>query len=83
MDYHRDVLTRTRRYTESKVGVLHTWNHAAAQIEGDYYQDLIEADDVTLQRVPDLRLWGQQSIGAARIVDEIVARWPHEPKPAR
>ena len=61
-DYAHDVQNRTRRYTESRVGAVHTWEHAAAQIDATYYQDLIQSQGLTLQRVPELRVWGQRSL---------------------
>jgi len=42
--------------------------------------DVLTAVEAAHREAPD---WLPQSIGAARIVDEIVAHWPREPKPAR
>ncbi len=64
VDYRHDVLDRTRRYTDSRVGALHTWDRAALQVEGQYYQDLIGSQSLTLQRVPELHFWGQSSLGS-------------------
>ncbi len=63
VDYRRDVANRTRRYTESRVGVVRNWGRAALALESKYYQDLVRGDALTFQRVPQLRAWGQRLFG--------------------
>jgi len=63
-DYDEDVDLRTRPFTESRVGFIQRWNRMALQGEGVYYQDLVADDDLVLQRVPEVRLFGQKYLGA-------------------
>lgn len=65
LDYRHDTAIRTQRYTESRIGALHTWNRAAMLVQGRYYQDVIGDDDLALQRLPEVRLWGQRALGGS------------------
>lgn len=65
----QDVALRTLPFTTSKAGFLKGWDRAFLQGEGIYYQDLIEDDDETLQRAPELRLTGQKQLGTYVLTD--------------
>lgn len=65
----QDVALRTLPFTTSKAGFVKGWERAFLQGEGIYYQDLIEDDDETLQRAPELRLRGQKQLGSFILTD--------------
>jgi len=58
-EHTHDVAIRTLPYTESRAGVVHLWDHAALTADTTYYQDLTAHESSTLQRVPEITLWGQ------------------------
>jgi len=65
----QDVALRTLPFTTSKAGFVKGWQRAMLQGEGIYYQDLIEDDEETLQRAPELRLTGQKRLGSYLMTD--------------
>ncbi|HUI24889.1 MAG TPA: LPS assembly protein LptD, partial [Candidatus Kryptonia bacterium] len=75
-DRVRDTKIRTQPFTESRFGLLNTWDRVALRVQGTYYQDLVNdvapptgsgltttSDKITLQRLPDAELWGQWLFG--------------------
>ena len=69
-DPRRDTSIRTLPFTTSRFGLAQLWDRNAFRVQGTYYQDLIKPDEITLQRLPDAKLWGQQLFG-----DKLLARW--------
>jgi LPS-assembly protein len=61
-EHSRDVAIRTIPFTESHAGILQLWNRVALKGEGTYYQNLEGPDSQTLQRAPEVDLWGQQRL---------------------
>ena len=61
-EHARDVAIRTLPFTESHAGILQLWNRLALRGEGTYYQNLEGPDSQTLQRAPEVNLWGQQRL---------------------
>ncbi|MBI4515572.1 MAG: LPS-assembly protein LptD [Deltaproteobacteria bacterium] len=62
-DRSRDVAIRTLPFTASRVGALQSWQRSALRVQGTFYQDLVERDGLTVQRLPDVEWWGQQVFG--------------------
>ncbi len=50
-----DLRLRSARLTKTRAGFLQTWDRGLAQAEVDYYQDLIDPQELTPQRAPNLR----------------------------
>jgi hypothetical protein len=50
-----DLRLRAARLTRSRVGGVETWDRGFWLAEADYYQDLIDPQDVVPQRAPNLR----------------------------
>jgi LPS-assembly protein len=50
-----DLRLRSARLTKSRTGGIQTWQRGLWQAEADYFQDLIDPQDVAPQRAPDLR----------------------------
>ena len=63
---------RTRRFTDSHVGGVRTWEHAMLRGEASYYQDLQQDQDFALQVLPRLQFQGQQYVWHDRIETGIV-----------
>ena len=57
-EYEREL--RTRRYTSSRVGAYRLWDQATLIGEAVYYQDFIQEDDLTLQRLPQVTLFASE-----------------------
>ena len=56
-----DLRARSARLTRSRAGGIETWDRGLWLAEADYYQDLLDPQDVVPQRAPDLRgdhTWG-------------------------
>jgi lipopolysaccharide assembly outer membrane protein LptD (OstA) len=53
-------LNRSTTYTTNDTGIIKTWDGGLVQGEADYYQDLIDPQDLVAQRAPFLR--GEQSV---------------------
>jgi LPS-assembly protein len=51
----RDYAVRTTRFTTSRAGAIRTWRTGLLQAETAYFQDLVDPEDLTLQRLPQLR----------------------------
>jgi len=51
---------RTRRFTDSRVGGVKTWNNALLRSEAIYYQDLQQDQDFAFQVLPRLQFQGRQ-----------------------
>lgn len=64
-DHSRDVAIRTLPFTKSRAGALRLWNRFALQADGVYYQNLSGGESQTLQRAPEVHLWGQGRLGGA------------------
>src|SRR5262249_35111441 len=62
-DHAHQVAIRTLPFTESHGGVLQEWSRLAVKGEVTYYQDLIGAQSQTLERFPELDVWGQSLLG--------------------
>jgi LPS-assembly protein len=71
-EHTRDVAIRTLPFTESHAGILQEWNRLALRGEGTYYQNLEGGDSQTLQRAPEMDLWGQQRL-AGPVLGELNA----------
>jgi len=65
IEHPKVVATRTQPYTDSRIGLIRSWDRFAAKVEGTYYQNLAQPPDVkeaqTLQRLPEMYLWGQHT----------------------
>lgn len=66
LEHPRVVATRTLPYTDSRIGLMRSWDRFAVRGEAIYYQNLAQPSDVTesqtLQRLPEARIWGQQTL---------------------
>ncbi|MFI5365602.1 MAG: LPS-assembly protein LptD [Candidatus Binatia bacterium] len=62
-DHSQDVAIRTMPFTISHVGALQLWDRVALKGEATYYQDLTGPSSHTLQRAPEIDLWGQKRFG--------------------
>jgi LPS-assembly protein len=51
-DTNRDLALRSTRFTTSRTGVLKRWTRGYGIFESDYYQDLIDPQEVAVQRLP-------------------------------
>lgn len=71
---------RTRRYTDSRVGLVQDLDRTQIRLEADYYQAFTQAQDLTLQRVPELRLVDQRELGGLvrTSVDFSASSWVRE-----
>jgi LPS-assembly protein len=58
---------KTRRFSESRLGAWKSWGSYALQGEASYFQDYVEEDDSTIQRLPSVRFFGRQSLGGTPI----------------
>ncbi|HWP67221.1 MAG TPA: LPS assembly protein LptD, partial [Candidatus Limnocylindria bacterium] len=56
------------RFTRSRAGVIETWNGGLVQLEAAYFQDLVDPQELTLQRVPRLRAEHAVPLLAGRVV---------------
>lgn len=54
---HERTLT-TSRFSSSSGGLYKSWEHATLVAKGVYYQDFIQEDDLTLQRLPQVQFFG-------------------------
>jgi LPS-assembly protein len=62
LDPDEERQTKTRRFSESRVGLWKSWDSYALSGLVSYFQDYVEDDDLTLQRLPSMRLFGAQSL---------------------
>lgn len=62
-EHSRMVAIRTLPFTETRAGIVQTWDRVALKGEGTYYQDLTGFQSQTLQRAPEIDLWGQSLLG--------------------
>jgi len=75
----QDVALRTTRFTNTTAGVLKTWTRGLLWADAAYYQDLIDPQEVTLQRLPrvegeySMPLLGNQLVG--RLVGQGTYFW--------
>jgi lipopolysaccharide assembly outer membrane protein LptD (OstA)/nucleoside-diphosphate-sugar epimerase len=46
---------RSTRFTRTRTGFLQTWSGGLVQAEADYYQDLIDPQELAIQQAPNLR----------------------------
>lgn len=65
LDRSRDVALRTLPFTTSRAGLLQGWSDATLQGEAIVYQDLIGRPSLALQRVPEVRFFGQRKLAAS------------------
>ena len=56
----RELNLRRSRYGDSRLGVFRDWNDTFFKGEFNFYQDFIQPDKGTLQRTPQLALWGRR-----------------------
>ncbi len=69
-EHSRDVAIRTLPFTESRAGIVRLWDRVALQGEGTYYQNLEGTESQTLQRAPEISLWGQ-----GRLFDPVLGQF--------
>lgn len=62
-----DWALRTRRYTDSHVGGVKSWDNALLRAEATYYQDLRQDDDFAFQTLPRLQFQGHQRFWQDRL----------------
>lgn len=62
-----DWALRTRRYTDSQVGGVKSWDNALMRAEATYYQDLRQDDDFAFQTLPRLQFQGRQRFWQDRL----------------
>jgi len=55
-----DLALRSTRFTTSRTGLIKTWNEGYVSAESAYYQDLIDPQELALEKLP--RLEGEHSI---------------------
>jgi len=55
---------RRSRYGESRFGLFRNWNDTFVKGEWKFYQDFIQPDKGTLQRTPQVALWGRRFLAA-------------------
>lgn len=53
---HQQTL-RTSRFDVSRAGLVRSWDHVTIITEAKYFQDFIQEDDLTLQRLPQATLF--------------------------
>jgi LPS-assembly protein len=53
-EYQRKL--STSRFSSSTVGLYKSWEHATLILDGIYYQDFVQEQDLTLQRLPQAQL---------------------------
>ena len=53
-------IRRTSRFTSSNGGFYRSWENATLIGKAVYYQDFIQEDDLTLQRLPQVQFFGSQ-----------------------
>jgi LPS-assembly protein len=54
-EYARSL--RTSRFSASRGGFYRFWEHATLLTEAEYFQDFIQEDDLTLQRLPEVQFF--------------------------
>ncbi len=57
-EYER--VRRTSRYSASRAGLYKSWENATLIAQGIYYQDFIQEDDLTFQRLPQVSLFANE-----------------------
>ena len=57
-EYER--VRRTSRYSSTRGGVYRSWDNATLIAQAIYYQDFIQEDDLTLQRLPQVSLFASE-----------------------
>lgn len=62
-EHSHDVAIRTLPFTQTHLAAVQLWDRVALKGEGTYYQDLTGFQSPTLQRVPEVDLWGQTLLG--------------------
>ncbi|MFI5397887.1 MAG: LPS-assembly protein LptD [Candidatus Binatia bacterium] len=62
-EHSQDVAIRTLPFTQSHLAAVQLWDRVALKGEGTYYQDLTGFQSPTLQRAPEVDLWGQTLLG--------------------
>jgi len=56
----QELNIRRSRFSESRLGVFRNWDDNFLKGEVNFYQDFIQPDKGTLQRTPQLALWGRR-----------------------
>jgi hypothetical protein len=69
-----DLRLRSARLTRTRAGFMQTWTRGLAQAEGDYYQDLIDPQELVPQRAPTLRAEHALPLLDNRIVGRLVGQ---------
>ena len=49
---NQDYAIRSLRFTTTRTGAIKTWDRGLAWVEGAYFQDLIDPEELALQRLP-------------------------------
>ena len=62
-----DYEIRTRRFTDSHVGLVQNWKNAQLRGEASYYQDLIQPQNSAFQVLPHLQFQGHQYLWHDRL----------------
>ncbi len=68
---------RARRFTDSRGGVVKTWNQALLRAEASYYQDLVDRQDFAFQVLPQVQFRGQQRFWQNRLEAGIAVEGAH------
>jgi len=56
----QEATLRRSRYGESRFGLFRSWDDTFVKGEWNFYQDFIQPDKGTLQRTPQVALWGRR-----------------------
>jgi LPS-assembly protein len=73
-DSQRDLALRTTRYTTTRGGVARTWRAGWADLEGAYYQDLIDPQEFALQTLPRIEAEHSVPLFDGRLVGRLVGQ---------
>ena len=59
---NKETQIRQSRFAESRLGFFRSWGDTHFRGEASFYQDFIQKDETTLQRTPQLSLWGTRLV---------------------
>jgi LPS-assembly protein len=68
-----ELALRSTRLTTTRAGVYRGWAHGLARIEADYYQDLIDPQELALQRLPRMEAEHAVPLLGDRVVGRLAA----------
>lgn len=69
-----DIQIRSTRVTRSKLGTVKTWEGGGMQFEGVAYQDLIDPQELALNRVPRLAAEHSMPLWGGRVVPRLAGQ---------